>query len=100
MWFLVRMIEAPATPLPLPNHQIELGRGPFDEAAERRLLERHRIEVVVSKNSGGAPTYGKIAAARALGLPVVLMRRPKPTLGMIEATTVASVAEALAAIDR
>lgn len=100
MWFLVRMIEAPAMPLPLPNHQIELGRGPFDEAAERRLLERHRIEVVVSKNSGGAPTYGKIAAARALGLPVVLMRRPKPSLGMIEATTVASVAEALAAIDR
>ena len=46
---------------------ISLARGPFREADERALLEQHRIEVVVAKNSGGEATYGKIAAARALG---------------------------------
>lgn len=100
MWFLVRMIEAPAAPLPLPDYRVELGRGPFDATAEQKLLGRHRIDVLVSKNSGGAATHGKIAAARALGLPVVLLRRPKATLGMIESKTVASVAEALAAVGR
>ena len=50
--------------------------GPFDEADERALLEQHRIDVVVAKNSGGAATYGKIAAARALGVPVIMLRRP------------------------
>jgi precorrin-6A/cobalt-precorrin-6A reductase len=30
----------------------------------------------VAKNSGGTATYGKIAAARALGLTVIMLRRP------------------------
>ncbi|MGH6932080.1 MAG: cobalt-precorrin-6A reductase, partial [Dongiaceae bacterium] len=100
MWFLVRMIESPTGHLPLPNYQVELGRGPFDAAAEQRLLTRHRIEVIVSKNSGGDATYGKIAAARALGLPVLLLRRPRTSPAMSATKTVASVSEALSAIDR
>ena len=51
-------------------------RGPFGETEERALLAGHAIEVVVAKNSGGAATYGKIAAARSLGIPVLLIRRP------------------------
>lgn len=53
-----------------------LDRGPFTEAAERQLLLAHGIEIIVAKNSGGEATYGKIAAARELGVPVVMVGRP------------------------
>ncbi|RUZ44075.1 precorrin-6A/cobalt-precorrin-6A reductase, partial [Mesorhizobium sp. M7A.F.Ca.CA.004.05.2.1] len=59
---------------------------------ERALLEKQRIDVVVSKNSGGEATYGKIAAARALGLEVVMIQRPVlpdvPAAESVEALTV------------
>jgi precorrin-6A/cobalt-precorrin-6A reductase len=77
LWFLVRLVEMPAEPLPLLDHEIVLGRGPFAAAAERDLLRGRGIECVIAKNSGGAATYGKIVAARELGLPVVLLRRPQ-----------------------
>ncbi|MBS9720588.1 cobalt-precorrin-6A reductase [Tianweitania sp. BSSL-BM11] len=63
----------------LPNSTIILDRGPFDAAAEERLMRAHGIEVVVSKNSGGDATYGKIIAARKLGLPVIMVKRPQPS---------------------
>ncbi|SDP46040.1 precorrin-6A/cobalt-precorrin-6A reductase [Actinopolyspora xinjiangensis] len=75
-WFLVRSVDEPEHPLP-PNMTTLLARGPFDTAAELDLLRRHRIEVVVSKNSGGTMTEGKLTAARQLGLPVVLVRQPE-----------------------
>ncbi len=75
--FLVRMIDPPEAPLPLADPEIVLGRGPFTEAAEIALLRRHRIAVLVAKNSGGAATYPKLAAARRLGLPCILVRRPR-----------------------
>ena len=75
-WFLVRLIDPPAEPLPLARHEVILARGPFDEAGEAELLEAHEIQALVSKNSGGASTYGKILAARRLCLPVVMIRRP------------------------
>lgn len=97
LWFLVRLVEPPQTPPPLARHELILGRGPFSAAAELRLLEQHRIDVLVAKNSGGDATYGKIAAARALGLPVVLLRRPPPAAPSERAPeTVASVEAALA----
>jgi precorrin-6A/cobalt-precorrin-6A reductase len=64
------------SPLMVPRAVYITARGPFAEADERALLEQHRIEVVVAKNSGGPATYGKIAAARALGLPVIMLGRP------------------------
>ncbi|MFT3973138.1 MAG: cobalt-precorrin-6A reductase [Amaricoccus sp.] len=74
--YVIRSIE-PVAPDALPPHaETLLARGPFDEAAERRLLTERRIDVLVAKNSGGGATYGKIAAARALGLPVVMVARP------------------------
>jgi precorrin-6A/cobalt-precorrin-6A reductase len=63
-------------PLALPHADYITARGPFEESAERALMERERIALVVSKNSGGPASYGKIAAARALGVPVVMLRRP------------------------
>jgi len=70
---VVRLIEAPAQPLPF---ELITGRGPFTVAAETRLLVDRRIEVLVTKASGGAATRAKITAARVLGLPVIMIRRP------------------------
>ena len=74
--FLVRTIDPPEAPSPLRDCQVVLGRGPFAEDDEAALLQRHRIDLLVAKNSGGLATYGKIAAARRLGLPVVMIERP------------------------
>ncbi len=89
---LVRLIEPPAAPPPLADHVVVTGRGPFTVAGERRLMAAHRIDVVVSKASGGEATYAKIAAARAMGLPVIMVRRPPAPVG----ERVTSVAAALA----
>jgi precorrin-6A/cobalt-precorrin-6A reductase len=85
--YLVRTIEPIGDALPAPNVIAIQHRAPFDEAAERALMERERIEMVVTKNSGGAATYPKIAAARALGLPVIVVARPKKPSGVEEVAT-------------
>ena len=70
-------------------------RGPFSEAEDRALLERHRIDAIVAKNSGGAATYAKIEAARALQIEVLMIARASaPSI-----TSVETVEAALAAID-
>lgn len=74
--YLVRTIEPVGDALPVP-HLTELNaRGPFDAEAEAALMVRERVDVLVTKHSGGASTYGKIEAARRLGLPVVMIARP------------------------
>ena len=93
IWFLIRLIEAPIVPLPLGRHQLILARGPFEIDDELRLLRQHKIDAIVAKNSGGAPTYAKIGAARVLGLPVVMITRPTR---IADATSVTDVARALA----
>ena len=93
--YMVRTIEPIGDALPVPHVIAIRARGPFNEADERRLMQEHGIEVVVTKNAGGAATFGKIAAARALGLPVVMVARPpKP-----DALTVESVDAGLAWIE-
>jgi precorrin-6A/cobalt-precorrin-6A reductase len=73
-WFLVRAIEAPEA---LPeHHRLHLARGPFDVGSERSLMSEHRIDAVVTKNAGGSATEAKLAAARELGIPVVMIARP------------------------
>ena len=64
-------------------------------SSDLALLRAHGIEAVVSKNSGGAGTYAKIEAARALGLPVVMIERPSLPAG----ETVETVAAVLAWIE-
>jgi precorrin-6A/cobalt-precorrin-6A reductase len=95
IWFLVRSIEPLEAPCPLANCAVIQGRGPFTEAAETALLKGHRIDLLVSKNSGGEATYAKIAAARRLGLPVVMIDRPQAPAGET-VETVATVGEAVA----
>ncbi len=78
-WFLVRLIEMPETPLPFhrpDRFETIAARGPFTIESERRLMAKHRIEVLVTKASGGEATAAKLRAARELELPVLLLRRP------------------------
>jgi precorrin-6A/cobalt-precorrin-6A reductase len=51
-------------------------RGPFSLEDERALFDAYRIDVVVSKHSGGSATEAKLEVARERGLPVVMTRRP------------------------
>ena len=73
--YLVRSVDPVDPPLAAPDVDYLLARGPFAVEAEVALLQEHRIDVVVSKNSGGEATYAKMVAARILGLPVVLVER-------------------------
>lgn len=74
--YVVRSIEPIGDTLPVPRLRTIEARGPFDAEAEAALMREAGIETVVSKNAGGAATFGKILAARHLGLPVVMVRRP------------------------
>jgi precorrin-6A/cobalt-precorrin-6A reductase len=74
-WFLIRSVEAPAPPLP-PHRCLLLARGPFTAADETALMGRHDVEVLVTRDSGGEMTSAKLAAARRLGLPVIMVDRP------------------------
>jgi precorrin-6A/cobalt-precorrin-6A reductase len=74
--YLFRSVDPIDPPLPLPQAAYITARGPFSEADDGALLQAHGIEVVVAKNSGGEAAYGKIAAARGLGIEVILVRRP------------------------
>jgi precorrin-6A/cobalt-precorrin-6A reductase len=90
-WFLIRCVDPPQTELPR-NYSLLLERGPFTLDGERALLDAHGIDVLVTKDSGGAHTEAKLHAARERGVPVVIVRRPpRPA-----AETVAGVAEAAA----
>jgi precorrin-6A/cobalt-precorrin-6A reductase len=74
--FLVRLVDPPRRRLPLRFYEVVLGRGPFTLAEERHRLERHAIDVLVCKASGGEATAAKLVAARELGIPVIMVRRP------------------------
>lgn len=93
--YLIRSVEAPDPALLPPAARCIAARGPFREDAERALLERERIEMVVTKNSGGTAVAPKLAAARALGIPVVMVARPAAAPG----GTVPDAAGALAWLD-
>jgi precorrin-6A/cobalt-precorrin-6A reductase len=73
--YLLRLVDAPTGPLPFPA-QVVVARGPFDVAGDTALMQEHRTEVIVAKNAGGKGAVAKIAAARALGLPVLMIDRP------------------------
>ncbi|CAD7050286.1 cobalt-precorrin-6A reductase [Pseudorhizobium endolithicum] len=74
--YLIRSVDPVEPPLSVPHAVYLTDRGPFEEASEADLLRKHDIEIIVAKNSGGPASYGKIAAARSLGITVVLIRRP------------------------
>lgn len=73
--YLIRCAEPPPGPLPH-RYLLVLDRGPFDVESERTILSRHRIDVLVTRNSGGPSTAAKLRAARDLRIPVVMVDRP------------------------
>jgi precorrin-6A/cobalt-precorrin-6A reductase len=93
--YFIRSVDPVEPPLDVPHAHYILARGPFTEAGDTEVLESFSIEAVVAKNSGGEATYSKIAAARALGIPVFMFRRP-PVPGC---PSVVTVAEAVAWLD-
>jgi len=93
--YLVRSVDPVDPPLAVPHAIYLTARGPFSEADDRALLERYRIDVIVAKNSGGEASYGKIGAARALHLPVVMLARP----ALPEAESVQTVEDVVAWLD-
>jgi precorrin-6A/cobalt-precorrin-6A reductase len=88
LWFLIRCVDAPREQLPL-HHELLLARGPYTLAAEGVLFRQHAIEVLVTKNSGGAMTEPKLDVARERGVPVVMVARPPrpdaPTVQSLDA---------------
>ena len=94
--YWIRSVDPVEPPLDVPDATYLLGRGPFREADELAFLRDNRIEAIVAKNSGGQASYGKIAAARQLGIAVILLERP----ALPEAQGAASVAELIATLDQ
>ena len=95
-FYLLRSVETPAPDALPPRVKVISARGPFTFADEFKLLKAHAIEVLVTKNSGGTATAPKLAAARALNLPIIMVRRPE----IPDAPSVETVAEALAWLER
>jgi len=90
--FLVRSIEPPdPMPLPAAASTVVLARGPFTVDDELALLRAHRIDTIVTRNSGGDAAAAKLAAARTLGTQVVMVRRPTPPPGPLVGTPEAAL---------
>jgi precorrin-6A/cobalt-precorrin-6A reductase len=88
---LIRSVDPPEPPLP-PRTTVVLERGPFTVEEELALMREHGVDVVVTKDSGSHLTEAKLTAARQLGIPVVVVRRPPLPPGV---PVVATVEEAL-----
>jgi len=87
-WFLIRAVTSPDADTLPPHHQILLSRGPYDYDNELALLREHRIDALVTKNSGGSMTEAKLEAAQAQNVPVVMVDRPPLPSGVRTVSTV------------
>jgi precorrin-6A/cobalt-precorrin-6A reductase len=92
-WFLIRAVTEPdAESLPR-RHQVLLSRGPYRFDDELALLREHRIDALVTKNSGGDMTRAKLDAAAALDVPVLMVERPPLPTGAVVVGTVDEAAD-------
>ncbi|TPQ26802.1 cobalt-precorrin-6A reductase [Bradyrhizobium guangdongense] len=74
--YTLRFVDPPEGPLPF-EADVIVSRGPFTYEAELEMMRRRGIAWIVARNSGGDGARAKIDAARTLGLPVILLSRPK-----------------------
>ncbi|GHG79016.1 cobalt-precorrin-6A reductase [Pseudodonghicola xiamenensis] len=84
--YLLRLVDPPEAPLPLPDTAVEIARGPFTLDGDLALLRQHAIDRIVAKNAGGTGARAKLDAARALGLRVILIDRPEVPARQVFAT--------------
>ncbi len=91
---LVRVVDPPEFALP-PRWGLITARGPYDRAREKTIMVEHRADVLITKDSGGTHTVGKLDAAAELGVPVVIIRRPPLPPGVPVVADVAAVLTAL-----
>lgn len=87
-WFLIRAVTEPDVASLPRHHQLLLSRGPYHYDDEVALMGDHRIDVLVTKNSGGDMTRAKLDAAAALDIPVVMVQRPQLPAGVKAVSTV------------
>lgn len=87
---LARVIDPPRKPFPFENGAFLVGTPPFTIEEEVALFKDKGIDWLVVKNAGGAKSRSKLDAARELGLPVVMINRPK----LPDAKVVGTVEEA------
>ncbi len=85
--FLVRLPEAPDDPPPIDNCDLVTGLPPFRPADEIALMRGEGVDVLITKDSGGAAGYAKIEAARILELPILVLKRPDPEPGDVTEST-------------
>jgi precorrin-6A/cobalt-precorrin-6A reductase len=83
-----RQIDPATRAFPFPNGGFVIGRPPFSVAAEIDLFERLGINWLIAKDAGGTENRTKLEAARMLGLPVLMIRRPPPPPGLLCVRTV------------
>lgn len=74
--YLLRFVDPPEAPPPLPDCVVVVDRGPFDASADAALMLAHGVGVIVAKNAGGVGARAKLEAARALALPIIMIDRP------------------------
>lgn len=87
---LCRVIDPPQSEFPFENGRFVVGRPPFSVEEEVDFFVSERIDWIVVKNSGGERSKSKLLAARQLGLPVAMIKRPV----VPDCAVVASAAEA------
>ena len=97
-WFLIRAVTEPDSALLPRRHQLVLSRGPYRYDDEFALLTQHRIDALVTKNSGGDMTRAKLDAAAALDIPVVMVARPQLPDGVTVVGTVQQAADWVAGL--
>jgi precorrin-6A/cobalt-precorrin-6A reductase len=97
-WFLIRAVTAPDGAVLPRHHRLVLSRGPYRYDDEFALLREHRIDALVTKNSGGDMTRAKLDAAAALDIPVVMVGRPQLPTGVRAVHTVDEAADWVAGL--
>lgn len=88
---LVRVVEDVEVPS---AWTVLCSRGPYLLDDEVALMREQDVDALITKDSGGEHTRPKLDAAAALGIPVVVVRRPAPPPGLSRVSEVDDVVAA------